>query len=91
MSLVETLPDGRRAIILDENVRSIFAVALGDTDDDGKVGVSAVAAVDIPFDGDDAPRVIFQPPEQERFDPQGLAAEAQRQLTNLAKLARIAL
>ena len=57
--------DGKRCLVLDDKVKGAFLVTFGDTDRDGKVGLRAVALVDIPFDGDDLPDPVFDSGEVE--------------------------
>lgn len=57
--------NGKRCLVLDEKVTGAFLVTYGDTDDDGKNGLRAVALVDIPFDGDDLPDPVIDTGEIE--------------------------
>ena len=62
--MLEKIND-KRCLVLDENVKGAFIVTFGDTDSDGKLGLRAVALVDIPFDGDYLPDPVFDTGEIE--------------------------
>ncbi len=86
--MITRLKNGQRAIILDDKVKAAFLTTVGDTDHDGKDGVRAIALVDIPFDGDDFPKPVFDSGEQlEDADTATLARSVGQALTYLGGIA----
>ena len=89
--MFEILPDGRKALILDDKIEAAFILTVGDTDNDGEIGIRCVGAVDIPFDGSDIPKTFFDSKETEKLPKAGVPAAVQKRLQQLATVARIVL
>ncbi len=84
--MMETI-NGKRCLVLDENVTGAFVVTYGDTDEDGNQGVRAQAFVDIPFDGDDLPDPVFDSGEIEDIPMMKLPGRVGEALNWLAGIA----
>ncbi len=53
-------------IKLDDNVEGAVLITYGDTDGDGKKGISVRMYADVPFDGSEACKPVLELPEMER-------------------------
>lgn len=68
--------DGNKVLVLDKNITGCILATFGDTDGDGVNGLRLQTFVDIPFDGTDDVRPLFDSGEMEGLTadlmPEGL-------------------
>ena len=85
--MIEKLEDGRKVLVLDDNVKACALVTIGDTDKDGAIGLRVQVLADIPFDGQDA-KPLFDSGEIEAFPKESLPDGVASVVEGLTKKAK---